>query len=153
MRVARLAAWLNEPLASYADAVVRDRGCGPDQDGPSRRNGPLYGLAGSSVAERFRAWTGRSGRRYVFSVFPLDPAAPAVDTIPVEGGSVVIGVERLPDGTRRAIFFAESGATPDAFFRGDLVEGLRSRGAAELHIHLTTGDAAMRNVIVADLAD
>ncbi len=152
MRVARSAARLNEPQACYADTVAREGARDVDLDGQSGRNGPLHGLAGSSVAERFRAWTGRSGRRYVCSVFPLDPTGRASDAIPAEGGSVVIGVERLPDGTRRAVFFADSGARPDAFFRGALVDGLRSRGAAELHIHLTSGDAAMRGVIVADLA-
>ncbi|MGC1556556.1 MAG: hypothetical protein WA745_03305, partial [Methylovirgula sp.] len=60
-------------------------------------NAALKSLSGSPLAGRFHAWHGASGRRYVCSVFPLDPAAPDAG-LPQFAGAVVLAVLRAGDG-------------------------------------------------------
>jgi hypothetical protein len=133
-------------------AKALSAGVSAGSGGAAGRDGPLQGLAGSGVADRFRAWKGRSGRRYVFSVFPLDASAGTLDDLPLDGGAVVIGVERRDDGSRWPVFVAESDDAPEALLRSGLVGDLRARRGGELHMHLMAADGVQRRGIVADLA-
>ena len=138
----------SETLCSDAGAASRRvRAAGP---AGRLRCGPLRSLEGTSLAERFRFWTGRSGRSYVFSVFPLCPDGTAHEEAPA-GEAVVIGVERAADDSRVARFVAETGGLPDLVLRSRRVADLRARPGGELHLHLTATDAAERRRIAADL--
>ena len=58
-------------------------------DAPS--NTALASLAGGDLEERFHAWRGRSGRRYICSVFPVDHRA-ADAGLPEFAEAIVIAV-------------------------------------------------------------
>ena len=116
---------------------------------PGRVDQPLTGLSGSGLVDRFRSWQGRSGRRYVFSVFHLDGG---LDQLPVEAGAVVIAAVRQPDGTRRKLWVAEA----DRDLGGSEAARLHHLAAlpgCELHLHLLASTPAERRAIVDDLRD
>ncbi len=112
---------------------------------------PLLGLAGSSVADRFRSWTGRSGKRYVFSVFRLDDTARFADWLPTDGGAVVIAARRDRASTLTPLFIESTGRCPQAFARSEHIRALLSKGGCEIHVHLLASNATERQAIVADL--
>ncbi len=124
------------------------------ESGEAGRRGwdaPLAGLSGSSMADRFRAWRGASGRRYVFSVFRLEAEPAALDLLPGDADAVVIAAERKPDGTRVLLWMMRTEGNTREFFRGDRVRALASRGNCELHLHLLASDGAERQAVVDDL--
>jgi hypothetical protein len=110
-------------------------------------NAALECLAGGPLAGRFRAWRGGSGRRYVCSVFRIDPAAPDRG-LPEFAGVVVLAIERLGGGGRRpiGIYQGQSGAGARAFIGAAV-----AAGADEWHVHLPAGAAEERRAVVADL--
>ena len=109
---------------------------------------PLGGLSSSALSERFRSWRGRSGRRYVFSAFPL---ADGLEHLPIEGDAVVIAVLLETDGVRRKLWVAETGGDPRTFFQSERIRSLAAASRAELHIHLLADTAAARRAVVHDL--
>lgn len=127
-------------------SLVEPAGNG-DSGGATGCDTLLPGLAGTSVAERFRAWTGVSGRRYVFSVFSLDEGA----SLPSDGGAVVIAVDRQPDGKRVPLWIDDTGSYPQDFFRSERIGRLAATGRCELHLHLLAIDAAERQAVLIDL--
>ncbi len=112
---------------------------------------PLRGLVESSVADRFQTWTGHSGRRYIFSVYPLTPDRDGTDDAPV-GVAVAIGIERGADGHRIPVFITDVSHLPEVFLASEAVRRLRRLPHAELHLHLTAATGGERRRIVADLA-
>ena len=124
----------------------------PDLAGNARmRNAPLAGLAGSAVSDRFRAWRGRSGRRYVFSVFRAGMGAAGLDRVPLDDEAVVIATERQRDGARAMLWIGETGPNVDSFLTGAPVRALAAREDCELHLHFLAADAAERRSVVDDL--
>lgn len=115
------------------------------------RDKALLGLAGSSVADRFRAWTGRSGRRYVFSVFPVG-ASGDLDRLPLADDAVAMGVQRSDGGTRTVLWVAGVGGCPASFLDSNRVRALRALERCELHFHLLAADRDERQAVIADLA-
>ncbi len=111
---------------------------------------PLVGLAGSAVSSRFRHWRGASGRRYLFSVFPLDPIG-SVDDLPRFEDAVVLAVSRRGDGGRRILAAEETGALPDLFFASVGFRNAIAGGANEIHVHLLTAHACGRAAMIRDL--
>jgi hypothetical protein len=107
-------------------------------------------LAGSSAADRFRAWTGRSGRRYVFSVYRIEAG---LDRIPTEAAAVVIAVERVGGGARRLLWADHTGGCAKTFMRGERVTALLRQAGFEIHLHLLAADEAERRSIVSDLRE
>jgi hypothetical protein len=103
------------------------------------------------LAERFRSWQGQSGRRYVFSVFSLDDCAARDEFFPVEGQAVVIAAERREGAVRLPLWIAETGASPQTFFRSERIRALALRGGCELHLHLLARNPAERQAIIRDL--
>lgn len=91
---------------------------------------PLAAAAEAGLAERFHSWRGRSGRRYVVSVYPAGSAPDYRD-------AVVLHVARR-GGLRR---ITSLGAVPSA--AGD--------GVDEIHFHLLAQDAGARASVIADL--
>ncbi len=106
------------------------------------------GLVGSALADRYCFWRGRSGRRYIFSVYHAadvdDPASS-----PCYEGAVVIHAERRSDGTRRIVRVGQTGGLAEL-----LVEERRfdsHASANEVHVHLLAGTANERRSVLQDL--
>jgi hypothetical protein len=112
-------------------------------------NAALKCLAGSPLATRFHAWRGASGRRYVCSVFPLDPAAPDAG-LPQFAG-VVIAVARAADGWRRLVSMSRCEPDADPGARDSFVVEARAAGACEWHVHLLASEASQQRLALADL--
>ena len=132
--------------------------------GASGRGAPLLCLAGDELAGRFHKWRARSGRAYVFSVFPArlralsgpacaEPANPLAG-LPEFESAVVFGVVRMAQGELRRLPAFEI-LWLDGRFRGDggrAAAALRA-GATEWHVHLLARDAAARRRVLDDFAD
>jgi hypothetical protein len=112
---------------------------------PSIQIESLTGLSGSSLSDRFRSWRGRSGRRYIFSIFRDWEAGSDLRD------AVVAAVERRSDGSRRIVLVDLTGAFPELLLQGRALAEARAQGANELHVHLLATSAAERRTIVADL--
>ncbi len=110
-------------------------------------NAALASLAGGELAERFHSWRGRSGRRYICSVFPVDVAAHDAG-LPDFAEAVVIAVRFEANGVRHvvAIFQCEHGAGRVA--RHAFVT---AAGAQQWHVHLLTADPQKRRAALEDI--
>jgi hypothetical protein len=105
----------------------------------------LAGLTGSTLSDRFRSWRGRSGRRYIFSIFrDWDGGAEFRE-------AVVVAAERGPDGGRRILLVDSTETFPELLLQGRALAEARAQGANELHVHLLAASASERRAIVADL--
>ncbi len=138
-----------------APTIERTRGlCEPPpppwiaslSDGGATTGGnALAALAGMPFASRFCSWTGLSGRRYVFSVYPSS-------TCPAFCHAVLLGVVREDTRRRRIICVRDSGAFPEPVVARAQSE-LRAFGPGlEFHLHLLPSLSADRAATVADLA-
>lgn len=112
---------------------------------------PLAALRGSDLSRRFRHWRGMSGRRYLFSVFPLG-ADRSVDRCPRFDAAVVLAVKRGPDDGREILYLDQTGTVPDLLFDGTQLKAAIAAGANEIHVHLLTDCAEARLAILCDLA-
>jgi hypothetical protein len=105
----------------------------------------LAALAGTPLAKRFCSWTGLSGRRYVFSVYPASDCPAFCD-------AVMLAAVRDDAGRLRVVSVRETGAFPEPVVARAERE-LRAFGASlELHLHLLASSPAERAAAVADLA-
>lgn len=111
--------------------------------GASRGQGEhLPSLGDLPIGARLRVWFGRSGRRYVFSSFPIE-------NLPAFEGAVAIGLKADASGSLRPIWIA---APED---RTDLSKLVCLLGGAvsEVHLHLLARDEESRLAVIADLRD
>ena len=107
---------------------------------------PLDALNGDLLTTKFRGWRGRSGRRYIFSVF---------DSVkcPAYRDAVLIAVAVETDGARRPIAFADTGAFPEPLL-SQLARSCSTEGGKyEFHLHLLAKSAADRRSILEDLRE
>ena len=111
---------------------------------------PLLGLAGSDLSRRFRHWRGASGRRHLFSVFPVGEPAPGEDA-PRFAEAVVMAVRRDAAGERRILALGETGPVPDLFYESAGFRNAVARGADEIHVHLLADGPAARAAVLRDL--
>jgi hypothetical protein len=113
-------------------------------------NTSLASLAGGELSERFHAWRGRSGRRYICSVFPVDPHDKE-GGLPDFAEAIVIAVKTDATGHRRVVGFCQSehGAGPVA--RHAFVTAAVAAGAQQWHIHLLTADLDKRRAAIEDI--
>jgi hypothetical protein len=111
---------------------------------------PLVALSGGGLARRFHSWYGRSGRRYVCSVFELSDES-AMEAVRHYGDAVVLAVQRDVRGEKSLIAVGETGSFPELFWRGAAFNRLISDGAAEFHVHLMAETAAARHSIIEDI--
>lgn len=99
--------------------------------------------SGAGLGERrFTAWRGRSGRRYVASVFGLDDDhalgfTDAVLLAVAPGQAIVAARDSGPLGVEAAL--------------GRWRETARAAGAREIHVHLLAEDGAGRRAALVDL--
>ena len=106
--------------------------------------GGLAALADTSLASRFCTWKGRSGRRYVFSVYS-DPGCPAFRD------ALLLAVVRDRDGRRRAISICDTGPFPELVV-SQVERDARELGAGlEFHLHLLARSRAERSAALVDL--
>lgn len=120
----------------------------------SVREEALRALADLGETMPLTAWRGRSGRRYVVSVFPAD--APP----PTDGGGVLLAVARAPDGGAVLLgsigLDRQDGIEPDQAACADALarwrDIMRARGACEWHLHLLVTRRLAQEAMRADLA-
>lgn len=110
----------------------------------------LEGLSGTAVADRFCAWAGRSGRRYIFSVFALDAQADAA-SVPLARNAIALMVRRPAQGSRRVVWAEriETEETVAAVRRAAAQAGPEGR---EIHLHFLSVEPGERRAAFADLA-
>lgn len=141
--------------ASVPESFRQDRGaaaaptCLPCvADGPLARacGAPLAALVGGALVDKFHAWRGRSGQRYMFSVFPIDADMPDFDD------AVVIATAVGSGAARQSLLIADTGSLPELVLRGAAMARARQRGASELHVHLLARTQAERRAVLRDLA-
>ena len=109
---------------------------------------PLAGLAGSPLARRFRHWRGASGKRHLFSVFPV--GEPREDA-PRFAEAVVLAVGRDDAGVRRILAMDETGQLPELVYDSARFRDAIAAGADEIHVHLLTDSAEGRAALMRDL--
>jgi hypothetical protein len=112
-----------------------------DRAGPSG----LAALAGTQLAQRFCSWTGLSGRRYVFSVYPASDCPAFCD-------AVMVAAVRDDAGRLRVLSVRDTGTFPEPVVARAERE-LRAFGTSlEFHLHLLASSPAERAAAVTDLA-
>ena len=105
--------------------------------------------SGRGPADRFCAWAGRSGRRYVFSVFALGSDAAAVPLVP----KTIALMVRPPVAGPRRVLWAERIETEDdvaAIMRAAARQA--DRETAEIHLHALSIETEARRAAFVDLA-
>lgn len=109
-----------------------------------RRGYSLAALAGMPISSRFCSWKGRSGRRYVFSVYPAS-ACPAFCY------AILLAAVRDANGRRRVLSVRETGTFPEPAVASAQRELEGFGPAVELHLHLLAASPEERRTAVADL--
>ncbi len=103
------------------------------------------GLRNASLA--LSSWRGRSGRRYVVGVHPLDE--PEILSLTE---AVILAVRRDPDGTAHVIDVATAGSRSGEGAQARWMRAMRDRGATEMHVHRLAKGEAERRAVVEDLS-
>ncbi len=101
-------------------------------------------LARPADAERFCAWRGHSGRRYVTSIYGFGDC-PDYEHV------VALAVKRETDGTRSVVAGVDLGAFPIVALNGETMQTARAAGANEIHLHLLAETAVGRAAAIEDL--
>jgi hypothetical protein len=104
------------------------------------------GLRHTSLA--LTSWRGRSGRRYVVGIHPLEEAELAQLS-----EAVILAVRRDADGTAHVVDLATAGSRPGEPARGRWMRAVRDRGATEIHVHRLAEGEAERRAVVEDLSE
>ena len=104
----------------------------------------LAALAGMPISARFCSWKGRSGRRYVFSVYRSSEC-------PAFCGAVLIAAIRDARGRRRVLSVRETGVFPEPAVARAKRELEAYGTAGELHLHLLAASPEERAAAIADL--
>ncbi|MGA3302953.1 MAG: hypothetical protein ABSC72_06650 [Methylovirgula sp.] len=101
------------------------------------------------MASRFHAWHGASGRRYICSVFPVDPDAPDAG-LPDFAEAIALAVAADADKGQKCIaLFLYDGSTA-ARARNDFIASALKAGAVAWHIHLAE-DPQQRLAVAKDI--
>ena len=106
----------------------------------------LRTAAGPRGLLELSSWRGRSGRRYVVGVHPLNET----DIVDLTS-AVVIAVRRDGDGVARLIDLATVGEHPRGRSRAAWVAAVRAQGATEMHVHRLAASDTERRAIIDDL--
>lgn len=102
--------------------------------------------AGEGMPLPLRAWRGKSGKRYVVSVYSLDEIEPDY------AGALLLAVTRDGEGRRRVIEARESPDIALTGYNGRWIADMRRRGATELHVHLLARGREALRATLDDLA-
>jgi hypothetical protein len=118
----------------------------PPGEGTDHRGGAaLAALAGMPFSARFYSWTGLSGRRYVFSVYPAS-------TCPAFCHAVLLAAVRDGPGRPRVVSVRDTGAFPEPVVARAQREYRGFGPGLEFHLHLLPSSPAARAATIADLA-
>jgi hypothetical protein len=104
----------------------------------------LVALADTPLASRFCSWPGRSGRRYIFSVY-LSSECPAFCD------AILLAAVRDDTGRRRALSIVETGPFPEPVLLRVQRDSRDYGSRLEFHLHLLAPSAAKRQSALADL--
>ncbi len=104
------------------------------------------GLKNTTLA--LTSWRGRSGRRYVVGIHPLEESE-----IRSLQEAVILAVRRDSDGTAHVLDLATAGRRPAEPARERWMHAMRDRGATEIHVHRLAQSDAERRAVVADLSE
>jgi hypothetical protein len=130
----------------------KNTGVGAHPRGPADEasNNALASLAGGDLAERFHSWRGRSGRRYICSVFRVEHHSED-SGLPDFEAAVVIAVKTDIAGNRQVVGFCqcEHGFGPVA--RAAFTQAAMTAGAQQWHVHLLTADPQKRRAAIEDI--
>ncbi len=113
-------------------------------------NNALASLAGGDLAERFHSWRGGSGRRYICSVFRVEPHAED-SGLPDFAAAIVIAVKMDIAGNRRVVGFCQCEHGFGAVARNAFVTAAIAGGAQQWHVHLLTADPQKRRAAIEDI--
>jgi len=102
-------------------------------------------LCDSDAADRFWYWRGKSGRRYIHSVYPVTACPP----LP---GAVYVAVKRT-GALRTALSIDRFPSVLDDRAGAKLSARITACGADEIHVHLLAGSEIEADAIRADLSD
>lgn len=117
-----------------------------DREPARHEDAPVGALPGE-----FTFWRGRSGRRYVFSVFPVIGRIQGERSCPDHEDAVVLAVRRERGGRRRVLFAADTGPFPALLLGGAALQAALAAGADEIHMHLLASDASERAALMTDI--
>jgi hypothetical protein len=139
---------LNSFLPAGAPSTARR--VRPQRSAAATANAPLPSLEGEALARRFHAWSGRSGRRYVCSVFQADMQAPFAG-LPDFAEALVIAVRIEKDGLRTPMAVFDSGDGGYCEDSRAFVAAALTHSVGEWHVHLLATDAEHRRAVKSDL--
>ena len=108
---------------------------------------PLASLSDGRLSQKFQAWQGVSGQRYICSVFALRDSA-AMDMVAAYSDAVVLMVRRDLAGVPSLVAIGDTGAWPDLFWHGTDFAAMRAGGADEVHIHLMAETPSARQSVI-----
>jgi hypothetical protein len=108
----------------------------------------LRATAGLRSSSTLSSWRGRSGRRYIVGVHPLNEA----ELLDVTD-AVILAVRRDSDGTGMVIDAAMAASEPAAHTRMRWLAKVQGQGATELHIHRLAATEEDRRAIFEDLRE
>ena len=97
------------------------------------------------AGDRFHYWSGRSGKRYLHTIF-------SVDECPGIENALFVAVKRDSRGHRRAIATGGFGTAPDLVMHGAKLAEARRRGANEIHLHLMAYGPSERRDTLRDIS-
>lgn len=137
----------HQDIASFPRGIAGRR---PATPSPLPSAAPLAGLAGTDLARRFRHWRGASGKRHLFSVFPIGVPCPGEEA-PRFADAVVLAVGPDATGERRILAMDETGPLPELFYDSARFRAAMAEGADEIHVHLLTESAGGRAALLRDL--
>lgn len=114
------------------------------------RDARLSALSEGALSDRFCFWRGRSGRRYVFSVYQTSDAGEP--DVPRYTEAVMIAARRGDDGRRRILRVGRTGRLSELMVSVSERADRFDEDADEVHFHLLARGNAEREAIVSDLA-
>ncbi len=135
------------PFVADEIAFATARRSAFDAPPPCADESKVPGLFDKQLADKFHAWFGGSGRRYLTSVFPVDREVDGLG-LPDFDGFVLLSAG-VRGRTRRALAIAAIEVGRDR--RRAMHEAL-VLGAEQWHVHLLGKTMVARAAIVADLA-
>ncbi len=112
------------------------------------REEKLRATAGLRSTPTLSSWRGRSGRRYIVGVHPLE-LGELLDVT----DAVVLAVGRDEAGTAHVIDVVMAGREPSEGTRTRWMNKVREHGATELHVHRLADTEARRREILEDLRE
>jgi hypothetical protein len=124
---------------------LRSVGAGAGLVSSLRRDASLACLQDDAMLTRFHRWYGRSGTRYVTTVYAIDHDEPAAG-LPDLGAAILIAVARRGAGRDIVGLVAVERDSDWARATARL-----HPGADEWHVHLLAADRLTRGAVVADL--